>query len=171
MGWKIGVSAALAAGLLATAVAAEPGDPPGWETYHNDQNFFSVCYPIKQLDAQPESGSGDGRVFKGPNGSEVRAFAEGAGDQTLASELKEDIRERGPGWQVTYKVIRPGPSGWFAMSARKGDQIFYEKVYLVEGVFQELQFSYSQKDAAFFNRLIPKMNACFGIGGIDQSQN
>jgi hypothetical protein len=170
MARMIGVVTAVAACLVAGRVAAEPGDPPGWETYRNGQHFFSVCYPPKLLVAQPEDDNG--RTFKGPHGSEVKAYATPAGGMSLATKLDADIKDEiGLDGLVTYKVVKPGPSGWFALSGRHGAMIFYEKVYRVEGVFQSLAFSYSSRDTAFYSHLIGRMNACFGIGGMGQDAN
>jgi hypothetical protein len=147
--------------LAATTVflmAAAPAD--GWATYRNARFGFAACYPTT-LFPEPESGSGDGRVFKARDGSELRTFGEFYYDDnsTMPARLKAEDKDLAESKAtVTY---RAQGRGWFVRSGTQGQRIFYHKVVQRGDQFLDLQFSYPAARAAQWSGAVAKMSRCF----------
>jgi hypothetical protein len=156
--------------LALTLAAAAPADvPPGWDMYPNVRYGYAVCYP-PELKPGPEADNSDGRVFKGPHGSSVSAWGGyDALEHGLAGEMKMTVEDMtkdvaGLRGQVTYKVIR---KDWFVVSGRNGAHLVYQRTWKVKDAFETLRFDYTQADQPLFDKLIPRMTACFHPGYSD----
>jgi hypothetical protein len=143
--------------------AALPGsaaqDSHVWKTYTNDRFGFSVCYPsdLLQLEAAPDNN--DGQTFTASDGAKIAAWGSwNATDQTLADSAREDERSLG---HVTYKAIR---EGFYVISGRKGDQIFYKRTALANGKFSSVELTYPAADNALWNAISAHVSQCFRPG-------
>jgi hypothetical protein len=150
-------------GLKPCSAAALPGsaaqDSHVWKTYTNDRFGFSVCYPsdLLRLEAAPDNN--DGQTFVGSNGAKIAAWGSwNATDQTLADSAREDEKSLG---HVTYKAIR---EGFYVISGRKGDQIFYKRTALANGKFSAVQLTYPAADSALWNAISARVSQCFKPG-------
>jgi hypothetical protein len=134
-------------------------DNHAWKTYTNERFGFSVCYPsdLLQLEAAPDNN--DGQTFVGSNGAKIAAWGSwNATDQTLADSAREDEKSLG---HVTYKAIR---EGFYVISGRKGDQIFYKRTALANGKFSAVQLTYPAADSALWNGISARVSQCFKPG-------
>jgi hypothetical protein len=150
-------------GLKPCSAAALPGsaaqDNHAWKTYTNERFGFSVCYPsdLLQLEAAPDNN--DGQTFVGSNGAKIAAWGSwNATDQTLADSAREDEKSLG---HVTYKAIR---EGFYVISGRKGDQIFYKRTALANGKFSAVELTYPAADSALWNAISARVSQCFKPG-------
>ena len=147
--------------------AALPGsaaqDNHAWKTYTNERFGFSVCYPsdLLQLEAAPDNN--DGQTFVGSNGAKIAAWGSwNATDWTLADSVREDEKSlASEAGKVTYKVIR---GGFYVISGRKGDQIFYKRTVLANGKFSAVELTYPAADNALWNAISARVSQCFKPG-------
>jgi hypothetical protein len=153
-----------ATALLATIV---PGfaaqDNHLWKTYTNERFGFSVCYPsdLLRLEAAPDNN--DGQTFIGSNGAKIAAWGSwNATDWTLADSAREDEKRlANDGGKVTYKVIR---KGFYVISGRNGDQIFYNRTALANGKLSAVELTYPAVDSALWNAISARVSQCFEPG-------
>jgi hypothetical protein len=155
----IGATALLTAVLPSFAAQ----DDHAWKTYTNERFGFSVCYPSDLLRLEPAPDNNDGQTFVGSNGAKIAAWGSlNAMDWTLADSARQDeqrlARDAG---RVTYKVIR---KGFYVLSGRKGDQIFYNRTALANGKFSAVELTYPTADSAIWNAISARVSQCFDPG-------
>jgi hypothetical protein len=154
-------------GLRPCSPAPLPGpaaqDNHAWKTYTNERFGFSVCYPsdLLRLEAAPDNN--DGQTFTGSNGTKIAAWGSwNATDWTLADSVREDEKSlASEAGKVTYKVIR---GGFYVISGRKGDQIFYKRTALANGKFSAVELTYPAADSALWNAISAHVSQCFQPG-------
>lgn len=162
-------SARLRTLIAATALqaAALPSfaarDNHAWKTYTNERFGFSVCYPSDLLRPEAAPDNNDGRTFIGSNGAKIAAWGSlNAMDWTLAVSARQDEqRLANDGGKVTYKAIR---KGFYVISGRKGDQIFYNRTALANGKFSTVELTYPTADSAVWNAISARVSQCFEPG-------
>jgi hypothetical protein len=150
-------------GLKPCSAAALPGpaapDSHVWKTYTNDRLGFSVCYPSDLLQLEGAPDNNDGQTFTASNGAKIAAWGSwNATDRTLANSAREDGKSLG---RVTYKAIR---DGFYVISGRKGDQIFYKRMALANGKFSAVELTYPAADSALWNAISARVSQCFKSG-------
>jgi hypothetical protein len=154
-------------GLKPCPAAALPGsaaqDDHAWKTYTNERFGFSVCYPSDLLRLEPAPDNNDGQTFTGSNGAKIAAWGSwNATDWTLADSLREDEKSlAGEAGKVTYRVNR---GGFYVISGRKGDQIFYKRTALRNGKFSAVELTYPATDSAVWNAISAHVSQCFEPG-------
>jgi hypothetical protein len=112
---------------------------------------------VLELEAAPDNN--DGQTFTASNGAKIAAWGSwNATDQTLADAVREDEKSLG---NVTYKAIR---GGFYVISGRKGEQIFYKRTALVNGKFSTVQLTYPAADSALWNPISAHVSQCFRPG-------
>ena len=116
-------------------------DNHAWKTYTNERFGFSVCYPSDLLRLEPAPDDNDGQTFIGSNGAKIAAWGSwNAMDSTLADSAREDEKRlANDAGKVTYKVIR---KGFYVISGRKGDHIFYNRTALANGKLSAVELTY-----------------------------
>jgi hypothetical protein len=130
-----------------------------WKTYTNDRFGFSVCYPSDLLQLEGAPDNNDGQTFTASNGAKIAAWGSwNATDRTLANSAREDEKSLG---RVTYKAIR---DGFYVISGRKGDQIFYKRMALANGKFSAVELTYPAADSALWNAISARVSQCFKSG-------
>jgi hypothetical protein len=130
-----------------------------WTTYDNARFQFAVCYPPDLLHPARELQNGDGQIFTTSDGlTEMRAFAgiDDRGPATIMADVAATLS--GPSGRVTSSTMRPG---WFAMSGRNGQKVFYTKVILRGDVFKAFWIAYPEFQANIFDAVAARLSHCF----------
>lgn len=154
---------------LVTAIigcaAASPAAAQSWQTYHNDRDGYSLCYPADLLQPQPTSESGGNwHSFTGAHGVKMRVRSiENRDNSTLRQKMG----------QASVPVTDPNPRAYPRINYRKlyddfyiatgntRDQDSFEKTYLKDGQFITLQIVFPQSEAAKWRPLVRRISACF----------
>ena len=140
--------------LLSTAGFAQA--PAGYETYCNSRFGYCLTYPLS-MTPQPESGSGDGRVFKDrKTGATLTVWGrntanpDGGNDYTLAQQYVMDLKQMkaDPGRQVTYYKQ---DKDFFVISGYVSGRIFYQKTVMQEESFAYAILEYPQAAKANYD--------------------
>lgn len=147
---------------IAPAQAAER-----WQSYDNARYGYRICYPADRLTAQPEADAGDGRVFSGKSGAELRVWgsfnALEEDTKQLAHRNEEDVREGGGA--VTYEVVKPGFS---VVSGQMGDTIYYAKNVLQSDRVVSFTLKYPAAEASRWTAVVEKLAGCLTLGTLPQ---
>ena len=149
---------ALASGLADGAAKAEM--PHRWATYSNARFGYSLCYPAHLLRPQREADNGDGRVFTGTDGAELRVWGNyNALEQSLAEAMREDEgRLAADGATVTYRAAR---ANWYVLSGRNRGTLFYWRRILTSDRFSSFDLHYPEKTASLWNPVAARLSRCF----------
>ena len=126
-----------------------PADPRSeamrYTRYRNDEYGYSIRYPAAVLEPTRTIGDGRGRAFETRDGAAaVIVYAvENADRQRLEAEYEKALNN--PNMRVTYNVLR---DDWYVVSGYEGDDVFYERVLLEDGMLKTFRTRYksSQKD-------------------------
>jgi hypothetical protein len=149
---------------IAAASSATPASPAGgWRTYANARYGYHVCYPASLLKPRREADNGDGRVFAGPNGAELRVFGQFDGQEDSFSDwaAKQAASYTGKRGRITY---RAAGSNWAVLSGRDGGAFaFYMKVVRREDELVTFQLKYPVSEARRFRPVVERLSRCFGL--------
>jgi len=145
---------------IIAALAAAPATSMTMETYTNARFGYSICYPSGMI-PQGEADNGDGQVFVGADGSQLRVFG---GYNALGYSPEREVTWQarhltGPKGQITYRAMR---NGWAVASGNDGaGHVFYAKTTAQAGRFVQFQLTYPQTAAALYAPLVAKITRCF----------
>ena len=147
-------------GSLALGITASAAASHDWRTYVNVRFGYAICYPADLVQPQPEADNGDGRVFSGADGVELRVYGRNnATDATLKSAEKDDETRLGNGGGlITYRAAKVD---WYVLSGRLGDRLFYAKTRLVEDQFEIFELSYPASAAKTWDPVSARISSCF----------
>jgi hypothetical protein len=110
---------------IATTKTPSSAARVGLQTYINARFGYRIAYP-SDFSPQGESQNGDGQVFIGKDGAELRVWGGyNVLQETPVSALREALRHcRQQGRQVTYRTVG---QGFFVVSGYEADgtRIFY----------------------------------------------
>jgi hypothetical protein len=142
----------VAAVLISTAAFAS-----SFVTYANGRYGYSISYPADLLSAQPESDSGDGRVFRAKSGTaEFRVFASTTvEDVDDTPELIAGLAaENCPKHKASYRIVK---LHLIATSCIIGTDIFYQKTLLQGEIATTMSVKYPKAESALWNPIISTM--------------
>lgn len=139
------------AGLL--SAASLPADA-GWNSYSNPRFAFRGCYPAS-LKPGRASDNGDGQVFNGANGAELRLW--GQNDALGETPAQMARQEAGRLSKVSYQRAA---KDWFVVSGTAKGNIVYRKSIVAGDRILSLQFRYPAADKAKWDALVGRMSAC-----------
>ena len=134
-----------------------------YETYSNSRFEYSIDYPKAIFTPQEEAPNGDGRVFLGKGGSELRVWGQNnALFDTLKKAYADDLKERGAA--VTYKaLLKDG----YVISGAKGGKVFYQKTMLngTDGdggaIWATFTIEYRKKEKAKYDPIVRRIASSF----------
>ncbi|MFP4298662.1 MAG: hypothetical protein ACLFT0_12480, partial [Spirulinaceae cyanobacterium] len=124
-----------------------------YERYYNSRFDYSVIYPVDLLEIQEAPTNNDGRRFVAPD-NRVEMVVYGS-HNSLERDLDELYQEylgrEDANTEITY---RDRGDNWFVVSGydNNGDEVFYNKVVLQDGVIITLELRY---DAALQSQFDP----------------
>jgi len=131
-----------------------------FNVYHNDRFQFSVIFPVDILEPQGEPDNGDGQIFISGD-KKTKLIASGrhnAMDDTIEYAFKEacrgtldDAKDR----EVTFKVQK---DNWYIVFGIENGKYFYEKRFLVDGVFKGFWIEYPQTMQKEFGLIVEKIS-------------
>jgi len=132
--------------------------------YRNQRFDFSIPYPKTILFPQGESDNGDGQVFLSRD-STIRLIAYGgfASEQSIRERYADALSEariRSDSTVITYK---PQKKNWFVISGIDNESgiIFYQKEFLVNGVFKRFIITYPESKKKSLDKIITKISRGF----------
>lgn len=155
------ISSGLLAAVLAIASSAGRAEMPHrWATYSNARFGYSLCYPADLLRPRPEADNGDGRVFSGDGGAQLRVWGSyNSLEQSLAEAMREDAaRLAKDGATVTYRAAR---ANWYVLSGRSGGNLFYSRRVLTGDRFSSFDLQYPARAAPLWNPVAARLSRCF----------
>lgn len=134
-----------------------------YESYSNSRFEYSIDYPTEIFTPQEEAPNGDGRVFLGKGGSELRVWGQyNALFDTLKKAFADDVKVRGAA--VTYKaLLKDG----YVISGAKGGKIFYQKTMLkgTDGdggaVWATFTVEYKRSEKAKYDPIVRRIASSF----------
>ncbi len=124
----------------------------GFQTYLNARFGYRIAYPT-DFTPQGESENGDGQVFIGRDGAELRVWGGyNVLQETLASALQQELRRcRENRRQVTYRTVG---QGFFVLSGYESDRtrIFYLKKMVRPSLQVGFEFVYPVQNRSRYDR-------------------
>lgn len=139
------------------AALAPAGD---WRSYVNARYAYSICYP-RQFVPQGEADNGDGQVFAGPGGAELRVYgSNNVLDRSLAEEMADQARLlTGRNGKVTYRFANKGSA---VVSGDDGaGTVFYAKTIARSDQFLSFQLRYPKAASARYKPVVETIARCF----------
>lgn len=129
-----------------TTIQAETIPAPenvNYERYYNSRFDYSVIYPVDLLEIQEAPTNNDGRRFVSPN-NRIEMVVYGSHnslDRNLDELYQEYLGRDDTETEITY---RDRGENWFVVSGydNNGDEVFYNKVVLQDGVIITLELRY-----------------------------
>ncbi|HEY3814184.1 MAG TPA: hypothetical protein VGL66_13245 [Caulobacteraceae bacterium] len=119
------------------------------DTYVNARYGYSVSYPRGLFKPQPESDSGDGRVFTATrDGAEFRVWANYAGQDMTPTQLADEILADCTGHKASYRVVKPN---LVAISCQSSQGVLYEKELIHNGLVTAFMITYPSAQSAYWN--------------------
>ncbi len=123
--------------------------PGGYSSYCNNRFGYCLNYP-RSMTPQPESGSGDGRVFKDEKtGATLAVWGRNTtnpagGEYSLEEQYAGDLQQfqSQPDRQVSYHTLG---KGFFVISGYVAGNVFYQKVVRRGDTFGYAYLEYPQK--------------------------
>ena len=153
--------------LTVTPVAAQDWQSyeSGWNTYANGRFGYELCYPDGLVKPQPEAENGDGRVFEGRNGAEMRVWGS---NNTLEKTLEAALEESPSTW-VEHNDSGGTPrvnysrqfSSYYVVSGNNETHDFFEKSYLKDGQFMTVRITFPVDDARRWQPVVARVLRCF----------
>jgi hypothetical protein len=142
---------------------------PTYDTYCNARFGYCVAYPAGLLYPQPESGNGDGRVFKSKDGANTltvwgRLNQDVEGNPILLeTQYDEDLQTLAQSDNGVEKVITYQKCGktFFVISGYEGPKIFYQKTVLKGDVFAYALLEYQEAEKERYNPVSDSVFASF----------
>jgi hypothetical protein len=129
-----------------------------WNTYVDPSFGTSIAYPADLFGAP--SPTDNGVIFAaGSTVLEVSAIYRP--DLTTPSAVRSFMLGLPEYQQVTYS---PEGNGWLVVSGYRGEDIFYEKYFLVGGTVQGFSLQYPVAERAFFDPLVEVIEDSFRAG-------
>jgi len=135
-----------------------------WEAYANVRFGYRICYLADLLEAQSEADNGDGRVFSGKSGAELRVWG---GDNVLQQDDHAIIRDLADAdTSISY---RRTTKNWAVVSGRENGDIFYAKVLLERNTADDIdtirafRLTYPADEAKTYNAVAARLADCFGL--------
>jgi hypothetical protein len=143
--------------VLSGASSASPAHR--WSTYANTRFGYTLCYPADLLRPQPESDNGDGRVFRGGSGEQLRVWGQyNALDQSLVQAMQQHEARLAAGRaRISY---RARGANWYVLSGRAGAQVFYARTRLSGDRFASFELTYRAADAAAWQKIVVRISGC-----------
>lgn len=139
--------------------------PELWDSYTNVRFGYHLCYPSGVFVAQPEADNGDGQMFVAQHSSAVMRVwgSNNALEETLDQKMNATqmwIADPDPRAypRINYRK-RTGNHYIVTGNSRTDD--FYEKTYLANGAFISLQIRYPQRQAKYWQAMLPRISGCF----------
>lgn len=142
---------------------------PSWaadeyRTYTNSRFGTTVQYPANLLIPRPEAQNGDGRRFVSKD--ELIEMAVYASHNVAARSAKTEMERAIADWKrdggrLTYYKWE---TGWYTASGYIGDDIFYEKALLKDGVFHTLIWQYPMSFKARLDAPLTRSVRSFSTG-------
>ncbi len=115
-------------------------------TYVNARYGYSIQYPYGVFTPEPESASGDGRVFHSRYaGVEFRVWANYAGQTMTPTQLADEIQADCPGHRASYRVAR---ATLVAVSCNTATGVLYEKELINKGLVTAFRMTYPSTEGA-----------------------
>ncbi len=163
----------------ATHLAAAQGQPAsGAQTseaeyawYSNGRYAYALPYPSKLLFPQGESDSGGGQDFLSSDKKTSLGvwsdFTPEVLNETLEDECKQDVAgEPGshPNRKVTYTALH---GNWCIVSGTDGDNIFYQKRYVVGGKAVVFLITYPANQRKTWDKVVAYISRKFIPGPAD----
>lgn len=133
-----------------------------YSTYRNARFGYAVLYPNALMSPQPESASGDGRVFKSRDGKTTLSVwgENNAFDRTLRTHMNAAKRDWAKDWgRITY--WKAGRS-YYVLSGLTGEQIFYEKTISTSDGFATMLWQYPKSQKLRFDAAVTRTTRAFG---------
>lgn len=129
-----------------------------YKTYSNARFGYSISYPSNLLTPQGEADNGDGQVFSGADGTEMRVFGSNMLlNETLLKEFNAVVKEHAG--SVTYKTYQ---KKFFAVSGTKDDKIFYQKtIAKPNGSFITFMIEYDKSKRDIYDKAVSRMVKSF----------
>lgn len=159
------LSLAVALPVLLAGVPAMASEH-NWNVYANARFGYSICYPADLLSAQPEAANGDGRVFSGRSGAELRVWG---GYNVLEQDADAIIRDLADtDAAVSY---RRTAKGWALVSGHKNGDVFYAKVLLERNTTNDIdtirafRLTYPAGEAETYDTVAARLAECFQLTG------
>ena len=123
--------------------------------------FGLLSLRFAPAEAAPDNN--DGQTFIGSNGAKIAAWGwRNATDWTLADSAGQDEKRlANDAGKVTYKAIR---NGFYVISGRNGDHIFYNRTALANGKLSAVELTYPAADSALWNAISARISQCFVPG-------
>jgi len=161
---RAGVALYLFGAFVAFAPASASADTfvsvgEGWHRYSNDQFGTEFEFPANVFQIGPTSEKAELRQFLSQDATlEIFATENVWGES--AEALRQGVLEREEG-EVTYA---PSGRNWFVLSGFRGDQIFYEKYLLRDGVLHAFGIEFPASAKPTYAPIIERIEDSFRVG-------
>lgn len=149
--------------LAATGLGAADAQDV-YRTYRNARFGTVVRYPANLVAPRPESENSGGGKFFSPDGqTELTIYARrNALRRSARGEMGRAIADwKADGGRLTYYR---NASSWFVLSGYLGEDIFYEKTLLRNGVFHTLIWQYPKIQKKRLDAGVSRSAASFSVG-------
>jgi hypothetical protein len=146
------IGAVLAIAVCVAAAPALAAIEGSMATYVNARYGYSISYPIKVFQPQPESENGDGRVFKSFRaGAEFRVWANYAGQSMTPAQLAEMIEADCLGRHASYRIAR---KTIVVVSCETKDGVLYEKELIRNGEVTGFAMTYPTTESSYWGPVV-----------------
>ncbi len=134
--------------LLSLSTAGFAQAPGGYSTYCNNRFGYCLNYP-RSMAPQPESGGGDGRIFKDQKtGATLAVWGRNTtrpdgGDYSLEEQYAGDLQQfqSQPDRKISYHMLG---KDFFVISGYVAGNVFYQKVVIRDSGFGYAYLEYPQ---------------------------
>lgn len=134
----------------------------GWQRYSNDLYGTEFEFPAQIFDVTPPPETNDGRQFLSRDATlEIIATKNITGEGVEGLKRRVLKKEEGNGHDVTYS---PSGQNWFVVSGFRGDQIFYEKYLLRDGVIHAFGMEFPVSAKPVYAPIIERIEDSFRVG-------
>ncbi|MDG6094234.1 hypothetical protein LOC54_03745 [Acetobacter sp. AN02] len=146
--------------ILSTSMARADDGPEIWKIYANARFQYQICYPSTLIRPQGEPDNGDGQVFIGDHGAELRVFGRNRIDRmTIADNaMLASGQLTQSGGKVTYQVIRGNRA---VISGTDGkNAVFYSKIIRNNDHYVIFELTYPKEQRAVYDRIASHLSGC-----------
>lgn len=134
----------------------------GWQRYSNDLYGTEFEFPAQIFDVTPAPETNEGRQFLSRDATlEIFATENITGEGVDGLKRRVLKKEEGNGHDVTYS---PSGQNWFVVSGFRGDQIFYEKYLLRDGVIHAFGMEFPVSAKPRYAPIIERIEDSFRVG-------
>ena len=133
----------------------------GWQKYSNDLYGTEFEFPAVLFTAAPAPAAGDSRQFMSEDAT-LEIFATRNTGRETARTLRSRLLQQEAGYDdVTYA---PSGQNWLVVSGFRGDNIFYEKYLLRDGVIHAFGMEFPASAKPVYAPVIERIEDSFRAG-------